>query len=63
MYELLLACMAMALLLVVAVLARQVRVRRALEILLRRLLERWRRYEANISDSDTGDRADRRDRL
>jgi len=62
-HELVIACMAMALLFVSAALARQARLRRALELLLRRLLERWRCYENHCGDTDADNRADRRDGL
>ena len=60
-----LASMSLALLLATAALVRQVRLRRALESLLRRLLSHWRTrsHEETISDDPGDGRARDRDRL
>ena len=61
----LLASMSLALLLATVALVRQVRLRRALESLLRRLLSHWRNRvdEETISDDPGDSRARDRDRL
>ena len=61
----LLASMSLALLLATVALVRQVRLRRALELLLRRLLSHWRNrsHERTISDHPGNGRARDCDRL
>jgi hypothetical protein len=60
----LLAGLTLALLLAVVALVREVRLRRAVQTLLRRLLSRWRAYVEEDTDVRHGNRDDRRrDRL
>ena len=52
----LIACLSLALLLVVIALAREIRLRRALQLLLSRIISLWRsRFDQN-RDSDADDR-------
>jgi hypothetical protein len=55
----LVASLALALLLAVVALVREVRLRRALQALLRRLLTRWRFYSHEKTRSDSVDPDDR----
>ena len=55
----LVASLALALLLAVVALVREVRLRRALQALLRRLLVRWRIYSHEETHSDAVDSDDR----
>ena len=52
----LIACLSLALLLVVIALAREIRLRRALQLLLSRIISLWRSRSDQNRDSDADDR-------